>query len=747
MSHTFRKKSESGFTLAEVLLAVAIIIILAGVAFISVITYRRNLKLLEMDNAAHDIFVAAQNHLSSAIAQGKINVESEVVVTDKAVITNEDYLVVVGSSQGTAKKVKYGGKIDDRKMSPEFFLDMILPDGSIDAFVKGKYFTIHFDPVTGTVLEVFYSDNYDVAKEDYANLLAVKDNKEARKRYGENRQGIIGYYGDVNGLDKKPVLAAPRIILHNEEILYLEVICDKRVLNKKNEAGFDITKLLSVNLKFDTGSTSPTLISPALTNLNTKLSGDRVYIILDDATSENNTFKNLIGATNNSLLGMDFSIQVRMKETTYANSAFSAEEKGNSLFQNITKNSENNIVSGIGNFRHLMNLTYGPEGQAEQKSNLNWDQFEDRVKTLHKQFGITETESIAYKYKPITLTQADLEYDGKNLYINGVQESTLTEDAGIFGKSTRNLTVKDLELRNISFETGGNAGALIGSLKKGTNPLTDPDPVLNVSNVIAYNTEKDSDKEKLLRITSSGGSAGGLIGSATEANVTNCAAAVYVEGKTNAGGLIGTINNGSVTYSYAGGHTAGGVFNPDLGSGTTPAAGRVNVYASGENGIAGGLIGNADNEVNEVSNNYSTCSVYGVKNTADNPGFIVGNRDVAAGDNPKKNYGYGWCYKLDASDASKLEIIYPDYGMENFVGDSIIHDRKQEKNTEETTQSKPKYNYDSFWDKEGYPYNTVSDIASSVTTPWFMTEHVGDWAYPGYLVDIVNTPATPAAGN
>ena len=49
-------KSRKGMTMAEVLVVVAIILILAGVAFIGLLQYQRNMARLERDAIAKEIF-------------------------------------------------------------------------------------------------------------------------------------------------------------------------------------------------------------------------------------------------------------------------------------------------------------------------------------------------------------------------------------------------------------------------------------------------------------------------------------------------------------------------------------------------------------------------------------------------------------------------------------------------------------------------------------------------------------------
>lgn len=54
-----RVRRSKAFTLAELMLTTAIIIILETLGFIALINYQKDLKLTEMDNAAREIFVAA----------------------------------------------------------------------------------------------------------------------------------------------------------------------------------------------------------------------------------------------------------------------------------------------------------------------------------------------------------------------------------------------------------------------------------------------------------------------------------------------------------------------------------------------------------------------------------------------------------------------------------------------------------------------------------------------------------------
>ena len=69
-------RNNRGFSLVEMILVVAIIVILAGVSFVAVLRYQRSLDQVEKDGIAKEIFIAAQNHLSAAESQGYLGAGS-----------------------------------------------------------------------------------------------------------------------------------------------------------------------------------------------------------------------------------------------------------------------------------------------------------------------------------------------------------------------------------------------------------------------------------------------------------------------------------------------------------------------------------------------------------------------------------------------------------------------------------------------------------------------------------------------
>ena len=65
-----RRKGKAGFTMSELLIVVAIVIVLFAVAVLSLVTIRKNLRQKELDSKAEILYVAVQNRMSELRAGG-----------------------------------------------------------------------------------------------------------------------------------------------------------------------------------------------------------------------------------------------------------------------------------------------------------------------------------------------------------------------------------------------------------------------------------------------------------------------------------------------------------------------------------------------------------------------------------------------------------------------------------------------------------------------------------------------------
>ena len=605
-------RNNQGFTLAEMLIVVAITVILMGVAFIGVQSYQRSSTRLEFDTIAKEIFIAAQNHLTTAQSQG--------------------YLQLSTAGYGTPSTYK-NDDVDDEKDETYFvskdisnvseMLDLMLPFGSIDETVRaGGTYIIRYQPSSGRVLDVFYSlpgkssmltvSGVELIGSNYSSLMASGRSDTAAGRSFRERfrgtiddksvTGVVGWYGGEEGLPIGTRLDDPEIIVHNEEVLWVEIIDNNAAKTDKGDL-----KLLV------TGATSGAQKSFDLRGIgdNRVTNPSNFEVVLDDITHlddfSNKTFHfaNLTADDNTKhfIPGEDVIIEaVAFNNSALTNIAYSGKKTTNSLFADIQEKEESGTLkhtASIENFRHLENLDV----------NISYLDNHDTGNKLNVVSSV--------QIKDLTWTNDETERPSEkpDVFIEAVWNITGTKPVSIYDRNNTPITTgscyypvspdylneydgQNHSVLNLRVNHSGDAG-MFGTLEGSS-----------IKNVIVRNEVKTgTDASFEIKGTDN---VGGLVGSMTGGSVTNCAAAVYVNGAT-AGGLIGNMSGGTVSNSYSGGHTQNGQYLT-----TESGDARVNVIATGDSGNAGGLIGDAGNT--RISNSYSTCSATGA-----NAGGFVGS--------------------------------------------------------------------------------------------------------------------------
>ena len=227
-------RNNHGFTMAEMLITVAIIVILCAFGFVAVIAHQRNLKRMEMDETAQEIFIAAQNHLTAARASGQWSSFLKETKSDagkasrgtKPGYTPSDYQAT--SDANAASRDFYAISNDEVKKEAgtgKGAMELILPEGSIDETLRGNHFYVEYDAASGTVYGVFYTDSdHAITAEDAQKVSRTEPN--ARRDYEvDGKRTIIGYYGGALGELKNPKdLYAPAVAVRNAESLVLYVV-------------------------------------------------------------------------------------------------------------------------------------------------------------------------------------------------------------------------------------------------------------------------------------------------------------------------------------------------------------------------------------------------------------------------------------------------------------------------------------------------------------------------------------------
>ena len=617
-----KQNRKRGFTMAEMLIVIAIIGVLSAVAFIAVQQHQRSLERLERDSVAREIFVASQNHLTMAQGQGYLGM-------------TEDSYGTADSEDGVYFFAVYKG---DAFSSPSL-LSLMLPFGAVDETVRaGGSYIIRYHAESATVMDVFYCSTedrfgYDLRSADLSELVSdYREGKEnARRNY---KTKVLGWYGGAEAESlARTTLKDPEIVVENGDRLRVGIV-DKnssgslQLIVKGVTSGAQKIFMLKPSESGTPGSrivSSPGTIAGVDCNY---------AVILDDITTPDMHFADLL-SENDSLFipGEDITVQaIAFDNTAISNIGYSAEITTNSLYEKLDIDIENEaMTASVSSIRHLENLDKrisnvtderdidGNSGtvtcklnKAEQTSDLSWTTFKGNTNgtsTVIQWYDKNTASSVADSYIPVVPSH-DLSYNGHYHSVSDIKVNH-ANNAGMFGAITgsgnsasptaiENLALVDFDIvQTESAANGTHAGALAGSL---TN--------VNVTNVIAYN----SNSAATTGIIAHMGDAGGLIGKATGCEITRSAASIRVASDNGAaGGLIGETSQGSVSGCYASGHTDHATYYEHNEDGTlkTDSEGKpipiFNVTAT--SGNAGGLIGTAVST--PIDHCYATCSATG----------------------------------------------------------------------------------------------------------------------------------------
>ncbi len=672
------KTYKKGFTMAELLVVVAIIMILMGFSFVQVQRYQKRLKRVELDNIAREIYVAAQNHMSAAQATGtwKGYVASNLTESgDKAAET----LGTADTADAGTYYAEQGIKINNR--SKKGVLDLILPPSAVDETVLsgGKYY-VHYNPSTATVLDVYYAEG---KKENMPSYDELKSSAAGEDKLSYRESNAVGWYGapDIEVDNEKiteaqKTLQNPIVTVRNAESLVLYII-DPNVKNFDDaqvtlhftgETAGEKTTVLKRNGDRNLNLGSPAAEPLAKENVASveRKTGDDTKVVLPDGTESDDYLLYTIILDNITRKGMHFANlfsdfipgeNITITATVTKDSSTDATEAADTASSTITTNSlfgsrdaENNSVT-ISNARHLenlssdiskvtlsgitANLTDDLVWETNRRANPNIaynytgssEAFWNAIFAANVKYGYDAVENPNAKDKYVVYP-ADGEDDQpqeRNRKFSGIEAGSVA----VFNGFGHTLTGFDMvEDFAASGSASAGAGLFAGTRADG---ITINDLVIKNSRAMTVDgTNKIS--------------AGTVVGHAT-GNVT--------------------LNNVRVIASYGSGYELGVYTFGSTGSNLNTAAQAIGVYSA--SGAAGGLVGQADGTTT-ITDSFASVPVQSMASEEQNmaAGGLVGSM---AGGSIKNSFTGGYVAgENNDYTATTINVAAPNGAAGGLVG-------------------------------------------------------------------------------
>ena len=539
-----RRKGKAGFTMSELLIVVAIVIVLFAVAVLSLVTIQKNLRQKELDSKAEILYVAVQNRMSELRAGGyeslyqydenKDNGVAKVglIPLDAPEEDAEDAI-----TKDTLCYVVSADRVEVGKAAAS-----VLPESSVDAELWNNHWVIEYDPESGSVYSAFYSEE-EITSGDASTTLPTYLNRMRVRQTRLHNGAKIGYYGGARVISGTTDTLKPDISIDNREKLTATFYCNNPYADE-----------LTFNIKVSDGRNEYVKVVKysELRQLNSKT---WYYTwVMDSLESEKTRFYN---QTDHKLAcGTDITVTLSVESQNANVDGKSYTRKTNSLFRYAEGTPAGTALIAYG--RHLQNLDEASHvsdtiTRAVQVSDLSFADDTADNEDWYSFYGDTFT--------PITNKHLK-SYDGysevdnvklyssiSNLYI---KKAAQNGDAGLF--STFNGEIKNVTLTGMRIDKGGqNVGALIGSVSD----------TVKITNTRVYLSSKKGDLADIETVDSpekvkpwlEGKVVGGLIGMVTKTgsvSVTDSSASTVIRADGAAGGLIGAVYHAAtITDSYA----------------------------------------------------------------------------------------------------------------------------------------------------------------------------------------------------
>lgn len=207
-----------GFSLAEVMLTVAILVVLFALAMIPISKYQKEFRQQELDSKAELVFTAVQNRMTQLQAAGMESLYAWTRDGDRGI--NKLGLEPWGNTdsnigENTLCYVTSADKLQENCAAADLF-----PEGQADDELWNADWVVEYDPKGGSVYAVFYGGS------GMAQRYSPSEFDRLRSRAYRISDGAqVGYYsGDTVEIETTGTLE-PYAEIINTDHLQLRVIC------------------------------------------------------------------------------------------------------------------------------------------------------------------------------------------------------------------------------------------------------------------------------------------------------------------------------------------------------------------------------------------------------------------------------------------------------------------------------------------------------------------------------------------
>lgn len=606
-----RKRNNRGFTMAELLIVVAIIGVLGGISFIAVQSHQRSLAQLERDTIAKEIYFAAQNHLTMAESQGLLKgdeteVNSSFYGNEETSDDREDTGITVNVGDS---RIFYAVANGGDSFQKTAILDLMLPFGAIDETVRaGGFYIIRYQANPAIVLDVFYCSrsgkpekyNYQGAVVDYNAFLKCRNRPQNKLPY-PNGDCVVGWYGGAEPGRTGDYLETPSLTVTNGEKLIVtvknpnnsvdgaQIMLMVKGVTSNAQAAFELKP--TANHRVERSSLLDPLSETSDETSETMFKTAEYTVILDDISkhydkpdvgwhfADLNGIPEVLGSDVTVTPGTSFKpgedivvVAVAYSNSRFMNIAYSNEVTTNSLYADLIKettgekdpSTDEDIIKStaiISCIRHLENLDKSLSGwevgltDARQVENLDWSKFIEEIS------DIEEIPDVSVCKAGDTGVYKSGTKPGCYLPVNPGDNVALTYDGNHHAIS--NIAVDTTDDANpLEIDAGGVFGA-----------LNDGSCVKNL-------------EIKDIKVTLSSGKAGALAGKLTQSTALET-------GQFNVSNVVAYVaynTDYETAFISTGTGNAGGLIGETVGvCGIEKSAAAVGVSSAG--GDAGGLIG------------------------------------------------------------------------------------------------------------------------------------------------------------